>query len=219
VVTASKDGTARVWNASSGASIGSPLAHPPTVAVQLAAFSPDGATILTTASDYKVRLWDAASNQPPLTLSGHADRITSAMFSPDGTLVLTSSHDRTARIWDVATGTLAVPALLHTEGVLSAALSPDATRVVTVSDVVQVWDARTGRLLSPHFSHSSRVSNAVFSPDGNSLMTVSRGAVRIWNGEGDMRTLDHWYRIARGGSYPQLVEQLNLGGVPSSAAR
>ena len=73
--------------------------------VDSAAFSPDGARVVTASGDKTARVWDAATGEPLATLAGHDDDVVSrAAFSPDGARVVTASQDKTARVWDAATG-------------------------------------------------------------------------------------------------------------------
>jgi WD40 repeat protein len=53
-------------------------------AVRSAAFSPDGARIVTASEDRTVRLWDATTGQEIIALRGHQEWVPSAAFSPDG---------------------------------------------------------------------------------------------------------------------------------------
>ena len=69
-----------------------------------AAFSPDGARIVTASDDKTARVWDAATGKAIAVLSGHDGAVLSAAFSPDGARVVTASDDKTARVWDAATG-------------------------------------------------------------------------------------------------------------------
>ena len=69
-----------------------------------AAFSPDGARLVTASDDTTARVWDAATGKAIAVLSGHDDLVWSAAFSPDGAKVVTASNDKTARVWEVATG-------------------------------------------------------------------------------------------------------------------
>ena len=80
IVTASRDATARLFDAADGHELAVLKGH--TKAVSFAAFSPDGKTVVTTSKDKTARLWDAATGReigPPMTLS---DVPTSAALQP-----------------------------------------------------------------------------------------------------------------------------------------
>jgi hypothetical protein len=63
VVTASKDRTARLWDARTGKSIGEPMVHENWVVS--AQFSPDGKHVLTASEDGTARLWDVPAISGP----------------------------------------------------------------------------------------------------------------------------------------------------------
>ena len=83
--------------------LGSPLQHEGPV--NSAAFSPDGARVVTASDDKTARVWDATTGAPIGQHLQHADRVWSAAFSPDGARMVTASADKTARLWDEASGT------------------------------------------------------------------------------------------------------------------
>jgi WD40 repeat protein len=193
IVTASSDGTARVWDARSGAPVTPPLAHARPVAA--AAFSPTGAQILTISVGGTAWLWDAApSPAPPIALR-HAGPIHSAAFSPDGELVVTASDDRTARLWSARTGAPATPPLRHDAAVMSATVNRDGSRVfTTVAEGFSggLWDVETGaQIARPHAplssepharGHIALVLGAAFSPDGTRVVTASYDhTARLWD--------------------------------------
>ena len=74
-------------------------------AVSDAAFSPDGARILTASADKTAKLWDAASGKLVASFD-HQDAVYDAAFSPDGARILTASADKTAKLWDAASSKL-----------------------------------------------------------------------------------------------------------------
>jgi len=65
-----------------------------------AAFSPDGARIVTASRDRTARIWDATTGREITALSGHDFGAQSAAFSPDCASIVTSSDDCTARVWE-----------------------------------------------------------------------------------------------------------------------
>jgi len=95
ILTASDDGTARLWDA-----IGQELAvlegHKDPV--KSAIFSLDGERILTTSDDGTARLWDAAG-QELAVLTDRRANINAAAFSPGGEVIVTASDDGAALIW------------------------------------------------------------------------------------------------------------------------
>ena len=97
LLTASWDGTAKVWSAASGECLLTLEAH--TGSVNSAVFSADGQQVLTASSKYETsKVWSAASGECLLTLKGHESGVTSALFSPDGQQVLTASYDGCAKV-------------------------------------------------------------------------------------------------------------------------
>ena len=71
-----------------------------------AAFSPDGARILTASTDKTAKLWDAASGKLIASFD-HQACVKHGAFSPDGARILTACWDRqTAKLWDAASGKL-----------------------------------------------------------------------------------------------------------------
>src|SRR5215470_12816330 len=110
LATASDDRTVRLWDPTTGTTLGNPLTgHTSPVLAVAAVPLPDGRTILATASDDRtVRLWDPTTGTTlgnPLT--GHTSPVlaVAAVPLPDGrTILATASDDRTVRLWLLTTG-------------------------------------------------------------------------------------------------------------------
>ena len=184
VLTASSDGTARLWDAASGTPLGEPLRHDRQV--QALAFSPDGTKVMTGSFDGTVRLWDAATGKPLGEPLRHEGGVIAVAFSPSGVKVLTgggSSKHGTAQLWDSATRKPFGEPLRHDYAVFAVAFSPDGTKVLTgsIDKTARLWDASTGKPLGEPLRHDNAVLAVAFSPDGNTVLT----------GSGD-KTARHW---------------------------
>ena len=83
-MTASRDGTIRVWDAASGADALTIQSHTGTVAG--AVFGPDGQRIASGSRDGSVQVWDASTGRELLALppANVGDGVDSLVFTPDG---------------------------------------------------------------------------------------------------------------------------------------
>lgn len=97
LITASADGTARLWDVTTSQELRRFSGH--TDAVYSAAFSPNGKQVVTGSADGTARLWDIARGQELRQFQGHTNAVNSAAFSPDGKTIVTASADGTARLW------------------------------------------------------------------------------------------------------------------------
>ena len=181
LITASYDGTARIWDASTGRQILVLRGHGGPVIS--AAFSPDGQRVATGSFDDTARIWDASTGRQ-LQVLRHEARVRSVAFSPDGRELVTASYDHSARIWDIATGTQVRLLAGHSALVTSAVFSSDGRRIVTASydKTARIWDTATGRLIRALTGHSDVVTSATFSADGRRIVTASGDrTARVWD--------------------------------------
>jgi WD40 repeat protein/tRNA A-37 threonylcarbamoyl transferase component Bud32 len=189
ILTASADGTARLWDLSNQSFI-SLAGHEDWVVS--AVFDPAGERILTASRDGTARLWDP-QGQTLATFEGHEARVTSAVFSPDGQQVLTASNDGTARLWDPQGQTLATFEG-HEAGVTSAVFSPDGQQVLTASDdsTARLWDLE-GQTLATFEGHEGAITRALISPNGQYILTAAEdGTAQLWDLAGQsLVTLPH----------------------------
>jgi WD40 repeat protein len=193
-VTASGDGTARLWDAHSGQSRGAPLRHQGHI--DALAAGPDGHTWLTGSADGTARLWDTSVGSLEMYAFPDATRINDLAYSPDGKRVATCTFGSYgAQVWDVATGRPVGKRLAHPHRLWALAFSPDSKTVATAGNdaMVYLWDARTGEpAAGKPLPHRGALTGVVFSPDGKTLLTANnvendtghppvRGEARLWN--------------------------------------
>jgi WD40 repeat protein len=155
------------------------------------AFAPNGLTLASTGSDYKVRLWDVASGT-------EVDRLllvaTSVAFNPNGTQLAAIAYATT--LWSMGSGSRGPHLDDGGEGSgEAAAFSPDGTLIATAGSKgsIVVWDVDSGDLVRRLTGHRSPVSSVAFSPDGKHLASAAgEPAIKLWDvaSGAEIRTLE-----------------------------
>ena len=67
-------------------------------------FSPDDSRLVSGGADGTARVWDVATGERLLTLTGHTGPVEDVLYTPDGRQIVTSSSDGTVRAWSADTG-------------------------------------------------------------------------------------------------------------------
>jgi WD40 repeat protein len=187
IVTAGADGTARIWDAETGAAA---LTIHVGTSLTKASFDATGARVLTSGGQ-EAAVWSAGHEGPPeLVLRGHTSTVYAASFDEGARRIVTGGADGLAIVWDAANGQSLRTLVGHTSSVLSATFDPAGTRVVTTSQdgTVRLWDAERGSLLDS-FAH--RAGDAVFSTDGARIVSVGDdGYASAWLLDGATVTLE-----------------------------
>eukprot|EP00435_Cladocopium_sp_Y103_P026343 s1379_g6.t1 len=140
VLTASHDGTARLWNLH-GECVQVFRGH--SAHVYQATFSSDGQKVVTASADNTALVFDR-KGECLQRLTGHASAVYQAVFSPDGSKVLTAAADTFAGLFEVSTGSFLKYFAEHRLAVHSVAFSGDGSKVLTAGDdrAVSCWFVR-----------------------------------------------------------------------------
>jgi WD40 repeat protein len=180
LVTASDDGTAKLWDLT-GKELFTLNGH--TAAVIAVACDPSGKLIATGSEDKTVKVWNAETGKEERTLKGPSRFVSCVAFSPDAKYLAAGSWDGTVTLWDADTGK-EVSVLKADEGVLTVAFSPDSTKLATGGweKVVKIWDVKTGKELGGLAGHQHNISSVIFNKTGDQVVSASLdGTVRVWN--------------------------------------
>jgi WD40 repeat protein len=98
--------------------------------VSALAYSPDGATVAAGCNDGVVRLWDAASGDLRLILSGHTAAVHRLAFAPDGRTLASLGEDNVLNLWHLGTGQRLFSLDGHGQELHGLAFAPDGRTLV-----------------------------------------------------------------------------------------
>jgi len=185
LLTASQDGTVRIWDWQRGTLLLPPLPHP--AAVKAARFHPSGSFLATVCDDGATRLWDAVSGKLLSRMPGGGGEFSTVRFDAAGRRLAVAANWR-ALLWDVSTprSPLSIAELPHEDAVRWVEFSPDSTLLATASDdgTARLWDAGTGTERA-RVAHQRSVRRALFAPSGQQFATVSEDRlVQLWDLQG-----------------------------------
>jgi WD40 repeat protein len=194
LATASDDGTAKIWDASSGQELFT-LSTEATRGHHGLALSPDGTRLATASGVGTAKVWDVATGKVLLSLHGHTDWVSSVIFSPDGTRLATASEDGTVKVWDATTGQELLTLQGHTLEIWDVAFNSDGSRLATSGEdgKVKVWEAVSGKELFTLAGHAGPVYSVAFTPDGNRLPQRGTGTQNLGRCTGPELFTLHWH--------------------------
>ena len=172
ILSVSGNGTAEIWDTSSGESLVFLIGH--TDAVNTGAWGPDQTLVATASDDGTARIWEATSGIEAARLTGHRGPVYQAAWDPGGARLVTASADGSVRIWAVeAVDPLASLGEMTQE---FSSWNPDGSMLITGDYGSIIWDAESGTVLATFEGF------AAWKPAGEGLLTAQDdGYVRLWN--------------------------------------
>ena len=207
VIASLSDGTAAIWDASTGHLVRRFRAA--TTPIFTAVLSDDGRTLLTGGAQRTAILWDADTGRRLHVLRGHgppqdsvqdADAgVTAAAISHDGRTAATGGADAHVRTWDVATGRALQDSFADTSRITSVTFSPDDSLVASGSTdgTLTVWLTPTMRRSQSFQGFDAAVTSpalqtlvAGFGTSGRDVATIGGGNARMWDVATGQRILD-----------------------------
>jgi len=175
LVTASDDGTIKMWDVREKKSIWT-IKH--RAAVTSVSFNDNASKIFSAGLDETIHCWDLQTKKLDFSMSGHSETITAISLSADGNFLVSNSMDNTVKVWDVkpfvmnnspqgrCITTLTGVQHNYESNLLKCNWSPDGKRVVcgSADKFVYVWDVSSGNLLYRLPGHRGSVNEVAYHP-------------------------------------------------------
>jgi WD40 repeat protein len=199
-MTASRDGTARVWKTDRGTAVAVLAGHDG--AVRGAQFDRTGRGVLTYGEDGTARIWDSRITAELRLIDHQSVPLTGLAVAEQGALRLTSDARGVARIWRQARQPITLP-VRNVRGVTA---NPDGTLFVTASGDGNVRTWSTDGRLRRTLEQSGPVKAVAFDSQGRSLAAATVDRVEIWD-------TDTWKQTGTVRTGPGVVDlSFNLDG-------
>ncbi len=185
-LTASDDGTVRMWNLNTGGQVRVFDGHEG--AVLAVAYAPDGRSFASGGDDASVRLWNPFTTQQTAIYAEHTQAVQRVQYADSNTLILTASADGTARLWDLQRGDEVRRYEGHSLDVnartITAVYSADGRSVLSGSfdSTLRLWERDTGQTVQEFQGHSGPVYDVDLSADQTTAISVSQdGSLIVWD--------------------------------------
>lgn len=179
IATASKDGTARLWNLR-GQEIRRYTGHHSKVTS--IAFSPDSNLLVTGSEDKTARIWDVHSGTV-LHVLNHVTGVSSVSVSPDGHSFATGDDAGVLQVWNQS-GQHLRSWQAHRSRVLSVNFSSDGQQIITAGQdaSVKLWQP-SGNLLKQLDQQNNwqqeRAFRARISPNGQQVAVAAADGAKL----------------------------------------
>lgn len=191
---------AQNWEISSGKEI-SRMSHEAGL-IEIA-YSPDGASLITTSRDSMARIWQLRSQREVSRLN-HQIGVTDVTYSPDGKYLVTAGG-KYIQVWETSNGRSIVRVNTSGKGfILGAAYSPNGRWLATAgtfsgnADTAQIWEIGGDEVAQAkkafELPYKSGLFEIAFSPDGKWLATAGGDrTARIWevSSQKEMVVMNH----------------------------
>jgi WD40 repeat protein len=179
LVSATSDGTLRLWDVSSGQLLRKLHGIVGGLSLMGVEFSSDGAWIGARYLGGTTYIWNTNTGRLHSRLEEHSGRVRSLTLSKDGSHLIAGGLMESIKVWDTDTSELVNSLEGHLTPVRSVAYAHDGTMMASGglwspnrTTTLYLWDVNAGYQLSRRISYAETVNEITFSPDGSTLAMV-----------------------------------------------
>ncbi len=180
----SRSGEIKIWNTDDGSLVQAiPEAH--NDAVNSLAFSPDGASVASAASDKYLKRFDVATGRQLAQFEGHTNHALGVAWRAGGQMLASCGADGTLRFWNADTGDRLVTVEGYTKQVTGVRFVGQTQFVVSSSGerLVRMHNSDNGGVQRDYPGATEYMYCIDVTPDGGLIAAGGHdGVLRLWNG-------------------------------------
>lgn len=192
IVTGSRDATLRMWRLPGP---NDPHYLPQTVEEQkndpffirclhghtnsVRAISGYGDTVVSGSYDTTVRVWTVSTGECKWQLTGHQQRVYSAVIDHKRDRCVSGSMDWLVKVWCIKTGSLLYTLEGHTSLVGLLDLKQSTLVSAAADSTLRVWDPENGKSMHQLQGHQGAIT--CFQHDENKVVSGSERTLKLWN--------------------------------------
>lgn len=206
-ISASDDGTLKVWNLDSRTELFTLSGHKGRIISVV--LLPDGKRVISASADATLKIWSIeekgearqtfcaaipATPEPTESpwLNNPNEGITAMTVTPDGKCAIVALfNEKTLRVWDLETNEQKFTLHRATDWINALAITPNGKRLISASDFfeksLKVFALESGKELFTLVGHSRAIRAVAIAPDGQKLISASEDTtLKIW----DLETME-----------------------------
>ena len=209
LVSASQDGTIKIWNTATGEAEISLSGHQEVITS--VSFSPEGKKLATGSEDRRIRVWSPPSAEVQQSFRGHTEPIRSISWSPDGSKLASGAEDNALIVWEIDTSPepqfvagehrdrtlfdwdVFLPRgreeITHEDWIFHVEWSPTGDYIASASydGTAGIWQAEDGEPWQRLNHEQGWVRQIIWVPDTQESVTIGeKGGIHHWDIAGDL---------------------------------
>lgn len=174
IVSASYDGTLKVWDSVTGQERFTLTGH----TEQVGTCAVGDGFIVSGSWDHTVRLWDSSTGQILAVLRGHSRMVNGCAVGKD--FIVSASRDGTLKVWDLASHKPRFTLRGHTDSVKGVAVGLDFIVSASTDRTLKVWDSATGHERFTLAGHTDDVECVAVGQDFIVSASADR-TLKVWD--------------------------------------
>ncbi|KRW98726.1 WD40-repeat-containing domain [Pseudocohnilembus persalinus] len=142
--------------------------------------------LVSSSSDFTIKVWDVQDNQVLKTLSGHLNDVLCLTSTSDGNTIVSGSSDKTLRSWNLKKKFSNACTQIfkgHDDFVWCVEICPDQKTVISgsVDKTVKIWNLENGHLIQTMLGSNSTITQISYYCENILLSSNGDGYLMLWD--------------------------------------